>query len=253
MCLLFVRRGVDLRRLESGTVKKTGFILGVGALLLAGVQSAFALLVGISATWDATSASNNHLQDGSIVQVVAYSAANGGSYPGSTTGPTAGDENFVQYGSTSPALADGNPNGHVYLMNTTVASGNQIIYTGTMHDDGTGRMTFQTYVYLDNASAYDHIYIRVFSTTDFPDDGTPVASYWGISAASNITARPGTLGLVWWTNVALPNQDYFEVIPEPGTLGMLGSGAFGVGVAGLWRRGRKKGKTRAGETGVVEP
>lgn len=228
-------------------MKKIGFILGVGALLLSGVQSAFALLVGVSATWD--SASDANLVDGSIVQVIAYSATNGGGYPGGADG----DENFQQYGSTTPVLQNGNQEGHVYIPDSTFASGNQIVYTGKIHVEG-DKATFQTYVYLDNASAYDHIYIRVFSATNFPDDGQAHASWWGISTASNITAGAGTIGLVWWDNtVELSHQDYFEVIPEPGTLGMLGSGAFGVGVAGLWRRGRRKGKARAGETGVVEP
>lgn len=221
-------------------MKRNWLILAVGALLLAGVQSAFALLVEVSATWD--SSTHGNVQNGSIVQVVVYNH----NTPGvNAPDPDHGSANFTQYGTT------GSSSDPVYLPDTT-PDGHQIVSTGHVTQEG-NLYKFQTYVDLPNASAYDRIYIRVFETATFPDNGTPVQSWWGISDVEGINAGPGTIGVVWFDDVQLSNQDWFEVIPEPGTVGLLWSGVFGTGVAGLWRRGRRKGKARAGETGVVEP
>lgn len=242
MCLLFGGKRVEWWRSKSGTVKKYWHILVGIALLLAGVQSASALLVNISATWAPGTA---NLQAGSIVQVVVYNK--------DTSEPASGtwdqmyvdaSQNFSLYGHTPDSENIGST--EVYLPDTVAQDGHVIVATGHIEGNATDGYSFEQYVYLDNSLQYDRIYIRVFSATEF-QQGEPTASYWGISTPQDLASQPGGIAVAWWEDVELPNQNYFEVIPEPGTLGMLWSGALGMGVAGLFGRGRRRGNNRAGK------
>ena len=217
-------------------VKKNIPIIIFLTLLLAGVPSAFALMVGISATWDATTAGDNQLDVGSIVQVVAVRS--GQNAPPDATDP---HYHFQPYGANG------------YLLETTAWSGNDIVYTGHLTSDDNGGLKFQTYVYLDNVNAYDQIYIRVFSATDFAQ-GAATDSFWGVSDVKNIESGPGIVDVLSWTGVSVDTNAAisFEVIPEPGTLGLLWSGMFGIGAAGFSCRVRRKEprfaeKTRGGK------
>lgn len=232
-------------------VKKLVLIPVFLTLLFWGVPSAFALLVGISATWNS---SNDNLYDpdtnpyglreGSIVQVVAVQS---GQNPPTGTDPSA---HFVQYGTTTDtAIQDSN----VYLANTTFVSGNDIVYTGQLTSDGNGGLKFQTYVYLENINSYDTIYLRVFSATNF-QQGVVAASGWGIGSPQQFNPEPGILPVLSWdNNISITSTNYFEVIPEPGTLGLLWSGLFGIGTAGFWRRARRKRSAGADGTGDKVP
>lgn len=225
-------------------VKKYVLIPVLLTLLLAGAQSAFALLVGISATWDATTAGTYGLQEDSIVQIVAiqdWANEPGGDAP---------SYHFQQYGTTSDTTLDDN---RVFLANTTVEPGNDIVYTGQLTSGANGGLQLKTYVYLDNVSSYDRIYIRVFSATEFADDGTAETSAWGVGSVQSFESGPGIVDVLSWQNVALPYTNYFEVIPEPGTLGLLWSGMLGIGAAGLSRRARRKEPACAEKTGDGKP
>lgn len=225
-------------------MKKVVLIPVFLTLLFWGVPSAFALLVGISATWSGTEATKYGLTSDSIVQVVAIQS--GQSYP-SGSGPAA---HFEQYGTTTD---DSNPphTHNVYLGNTTAQAGNDIVYTGTLTPDGNGGYKLQTYVYLDNVNSYDQIYIRVFGQEFKQGEAEPIG--WGVSTAQQINAEPGILPVLSWQNVATTATNYFEVIPEPGTLGLLWSGLFGIGTAGFWRRARRKRSADADGTGDIVP
>jgi hypothetical protein len=226
-------------------VKKYWHIFVGIALLLAGVRSASALLVNISATW---ASGTPYLQNGSIVQVVVYK-----NDPGYQPSQTIASENFDSYGTTGDTTAGSPSDKTVYIPDSTNPnSGNVIVATGIVTGSSEDGFSFEQYVYLDNYSQYDRIYIRVFSATEFSPD-EPLPSYWGISDAKPLVSQPGGIAVAWWDNVTVTNYNYFEVIPEPGTLGMLWSGAFGMGMAGLARRGRRRGNTRDSEMGDGKP
>ena len=81
---------------------------------------------------------------------------------------------------------------------------------------------------------YNTVYIRVFGATDIAQ-GVVTASYWGVSDPHPLqpSYQTDTLPLDNFSGVT--NANYFEVIPEPVTLGL-----FGVGGVALvaWRRRR---------------
>ena len=223
-------------------------------LALAGVREASALLLQISVTWTAEEANAQHLQDGSIVQVVLRQSA------GQTPSNSNPGDNFLVYGTTEdtaglvpqPEPPAPPVPATVYLPNTT-QDGNIIVYTGTVTrkpDDGPA--TFQQWIYISQAEAaqYDTVYLRVFSATTFPEGEDPEPSWWGISQEKDLEFDGAGMGFSYFSSVTLPNRDYFEVIPEPGTLGLLCGGAWGVGLWGWVGRRRRKDAARNGETGV---
>lgn len=228
-------------------MKKNVLIPVLLTLLLAGAPSAFALMVGISATWDSSFAydpdTNPYgLQEGSIVQVVAIQS--GYNEPGGSDAAY----HFEQYGTTSGDLDDN----RVFLADTTKEPGNAIVYTGQLTPTANGGYQLKTYVYLDNVSSYDRIYIRVFSATEF-EEGEVGTSAWGVGTVQTFDSGPGIVDVLSWNNVDLANTNYFEVIPEPGTLGLLWSGMLGIGAAGLCRRARRKEPGCAEKTGDGKP
>lgn len=165
------------------------------------------------------------------MQVVVYSTADNPNPPG----PTAGD-NFVPYGDS-------------FLPDTTApGSGHSIIYTGSLTGNTNDGFRFMTFV--EVPSIYDKVYLRVFDATGW-ELGIPKESAWGISSVNDITDDGAGMGFTWWGNIPLTNMDYFEVIPEPGTMALLGIGA--VGLAGWSRRRKGTRRNQAGETGAEEP
>lgn len=173
-----------------------------------------------------------NLQEGSIIQVIAYKGEGGVS-------PDVVDQFGDAYGhATDTASAEPFDSGHdlgpgdVYLADNT-QEGHTILYTGSVHQYSSWYGLY-TQITVDDYM-YDHVYIRIFGATEFPQ-GTNVASYWGVSTPIKVDPdfQTQTYRLTNPTNL-LEYANWFEVIPEPATLGLLGLGGCALAV---WRRRR---------------
>lgn len=163
-----------------------------------------------------------HLQVGSIVQIIVYDSSLSG-----PPGPDAND-NFDVFGvNPNGVLLDNNvyspytsPEGHVIVGSGTIELG--------AYGDGTGTdwWNFTSVVTIDGP--YDHVYIRVFEVTDFPQ-GEVVLSYWGLSDVVHFDPTPGYVSLPFIDDTVANQQNYFEVIPEPGVSSLLVLGGLGLG------------------------
>ena len=129
---------------------------------------------------------------------------------------------------------EGNPiPSPVYLANTTPQN-HDIVYTGAITDYGTGDYHFYAQVSID-WYLYDRVYIRIFGA-DSIEQGEVTASYWDITGP--IPLNPQYQFQSFETNGFKINQkDFFEVIPEPATLGLLGLGGCALAA---WRRHRPR-------------
>lgn len=200
--------------------------------LLAGAVPARALLVSVEVMWGYPSGISSdtllnnpyHLQVGSIIQFIAFDSTTAATEH-TQTGENAAKDNFLRYGDS-------------YLPDTTVG-GHQIVGTGTVQllSGSTNSGVFGITTWLDVPYPYDRLYVRVFSATNF-DQGNATTSWWGISSASNLTGGAFGTTLTWFDNTELPNQNTFEVIPEPSSLSFLLSGGCGLGVFAFHRRRR---------------
>jgi len=193
------------------------------------------------------SADPYHIQNGSIVQIIGYNSQQTGVH-----GPDDVDNGgMAQYGTVTEWHPVWDPEAEEYvdtpftypvLLPNTVAEGWTILASTHVVDTGTtgagGEEYFTTTVVFDLPYNVDTIFVRIFSNTEFPDDGTAVSGYWGTSEIQNVADFIG-LGFTWFDDIENPNYAYFEVIPEPATTGLL---ACGAGVLALWARRRKKGK-----------
>ena len=225
--------------------KLAGFGIAFLCLLAMPAQ---ALVVTVDLGWGYNSTSDTdlstyNLQEGSIVQVIMYNSANAGP-PGSYAvdnfgilGPHVGaDISAEPYPGTEPAnVPDDNT---VYRPYTTPAN-HVIAYTtqigGPLVDsNANGYDWYNIYAQFEILGTYDRLYIRVFGATEFPQ-GEVVSSYWGLSAVQNGTNVIDT----WYVDIiddTVANRtNYFEVIPEPGSLALMALGAAGL-VAGQRRR-----------------
>ena len=190
---------------------------------------------------------NYNLQVGSIVQVIMYDSS--ATYPANQPPGTSASANFDVYGNYTgdPVSAEPYPGGAAYpgeqniYMPDTTPEGHIIAYTATIQEaayaDGQGDTWYQIYAQFEVLGTYDRLYIRVFGATEFPL-GELVSSYWGIS-----TPQIGTNIIDTWyvgplDEVTATNRNYFEVIPEPGSMALFALGGAGL-LAG--RRRRKQG------------
>jgi len=188
---------------------------------------------------------NYALQEGSIVQVIMYNSAD---YP--STAFQAGNPaaNFTEtIGTYSGAALPGEPNvapwtgspitTDIYDPESTPA-GHLIAYTteiGTpVGGNANGHNWYNIYASFQILGTYDSMYVRVFGMTEFPD-GTVGASYWGISSVLVSGAVLQTWFATFDDVTATNHVNYFEVIPEPGTLSLLAAGGFG-----LWAARRRR-------------
>ena len=178
-----------------------------------------------------------NLQVGSIVQVIMYDEA--------TADPPGidADDNFgLPMGYTSGGDPVYNP--------LSTPDGHMIAYTASIqaapYADGQGDTWYQIYAQFEVIGTYDSLYIRVFEITDFDAlQGNATASYWGLSDVQYSTNIVGMWYVPIIDNTDAPNRNYFEVIPEPGTVGLLALGGVGL-FAGARRR-----RTHRGRTGTV--
>jgi hypothetical protein len=174
--------------------------------------------------------SDYNLQLGSIVQVVMYDSS-----VYSAPGPDA-DDNFNITGD-NPSNPDSLADTTVYDPEST-PTGHLIVYTGNIQAapylDDNGNTWWQVYAQFEIIGTYDALYIRVFEATQW-SDGTPASSYWGLSDVQYGTNLVGTWYVGPLDEVDAPNQNYFEVIPEPGTFALFVLGGAGL-LAGRFRR-----------------
>lgn len=189
-----------------------------------------------------------NLQVGSIVQVIGYKSGEGEVW-NSDVGKQFGDENGHAYGittdtetaaapypnTTPPTNVPGGKD--VWLADNT-QDGHDILYTGAIQNLGSWYGLY-TQITLDSY-LYDTVYIRVFGAKSI-EQGEVTASYWGISNPYTVTPSYATDKLLV-QDLKAGKANYFEVIPEPATLGLLGLG--GIALA-AWRR-RRLARSKAG-------
>ena len=224
-------------------------VVGVALCLLAVPAQATVMIVDIgwgyfgNSDMDNASLIQNYaLQEGSIVQIIMYdssvsgapgpNAANNFDLTGTYVGPGIPGEPNVDPWDEAPS--DNNiydpysaPLGHVIAYTTTIGP--------AIGDNANGYDWYNIYATFQILDSYDSIYIRVFGATDFPSDGEAHASYWGISDVQSGGGGIGTWYVTYNDVTAADHVNYFEVIPEPGSLGL-----FALGGVGLWAARRRR-------------
>jgi PEP-CTERM motif len=185
--------------------------------------------------------SGYNLQEGSIVQVVMFNSATA-SDPGTDT-----DDNFDTFSTYSGADISAEPYpgtepSHVpsdtaIYFPDTVPIGHTLAYStqiGSAIDGGVDGYWYNIYEQFEILGTYDSLYIRVFGATDF-DQGVVISSYWGNSPVEVGEGIVGTWFVDPIDNTVAGHTNYFEVIPEPGTVALLLLGAPAL-LAGYRRR-----------------
>lgn len=229
---------------------KIGLAAAWAALCLLAVPAQAVLMIvnigwGEFANSDMDNASliqNYALQEGSIVQIIMYDSS-ASSAPGANA-----NDNFDLFDTYGGPGIPGDPNVDPYdeapsennvYSPETVPDGHVIAYTTSIGPAIGGNANgydwyniYASFLMLDN---YDSIYIRVFGATDFPHDGVVHASYWGISELGGGEASVGTWYTDFYDVTATEHVNYFEVIPEPGSLSL-----FALGGVGLWAVRRRR-------------
>jgi len=224
------------------------------ALLCLWAVPAQALVVTIDLGWgynagwtddadaEANLLSDYNLQEGSIVQVIMYDS-DSASAPG-----TDADDNFEIWGDYGGADLYAEPydsgaanipgDNTLYNPLSVVPSGHVLAYTteigDSIYDSANNDYWYNIYEQFEILGTYDSLYIRVFGATDFPN-GAVIASYWGLSGVETGTNIIDTWFVDPIDNTVASQTNYFEVIPEPGTVALLLLGAPAL-LAGYRRR-----------------
>ena len=222
----------------------------LGLCLLPLPAQAMVVIVDLGWGWNSaadTDLGNYALQEGSIVQVIMFNSADvdnqnfqsGEAY-----------DNFTIFGGYAGTGIAGEPYAgtepdHVPTDNTvynpySVPEGHEIVYSTEIGNEIGGNVNnvnwYNIYESFTVAGSYDSLYIRVFGTTEF-SDGSAGSSYWGISTVQSNGVVFGTWYATYADVTASNHVNYFEVIPEPGTLTLLM-----LGGAGLWAKCRRRRK-----------
>ena len=228
-------------------------VLVIGILFCLLILPAQALLVTLDMGWgydyggvgtsvDLAAAYN--LQVGSLVQVVMYNSADPG--PGTTaagnfeyySSPYSGDplaaepySSGSQHEPTDTTTYDPytTPDGHVIMAEFAIEQ--------APYADGQGDTWYRVLEQFHVLGDYDRLYVRIFGATEFPPM-VVVASYWGLSEVQSYdnTFSVWNVGIHGeLDNLSATNKNYFEVIPEPGSLALLTLGAVG-----LWAGRRRR-------------
>lgn len=222
-------------------------LLGVLAAPVAAMTVILDIGWGYNAGADMTEAdliANYALQEGSIVQVIMYNSA---VYPSTSFQSGNPAANFDQFGTYGGAAVPGEPNTAPWNGSPATAdvydpesapAGHVIAYTteigAPVGGNANGHDWYNIYASFQILGTYDSMYVRVFGMTEFPD-GTVGASYWGISSVLVSGAVLQTWFATFDDVTATNHVNYFEVIPEPGTLSLLAAGGFG-----LWAARRRR-------------
>lgn len=202
------------------SIKPLLLLLAAMACLAPSMAHGYALNIEVS--WNSAygpgSYTAGNIHPGSIIQIIGYNSSGGALDPANAT-----NGGMTQYGQT---------NGVPILLPNTVPAGSgwEILATTTVQDTGittTNGDWYTANITIDVPNDIDTIFVRVFSNTNFPDNGIPAHGYWGISPTNTVDPTLG-FALTWFDNVAITNEAYFEVIPEPSTLALLGSGLLAI-------------------------
>ena len=212
------------------------------------VSAAEALLVTVDLGWGYNSGgaplSDYNLQVGSVVQIIMYDSTSGAQPPGPTAGgnfqvfdsytgdgiaahPYAGSEPSHVPSDTTTYLPHSMPDGHVLVHQATVQVAPYL--------DDNGDVWYQVFAQFEVLGNYDRLYVRVFGATDLYQQGI-WASYWGISDVQVGTNNVGTWYIGPLDEIVADQNNYFFVIPEPGTMALL---MLGGGVLAGARRRKK--------------
>ena len=222
---------------------------GLLAWLCLATVPAQALVVTVDLGWGWNSTSDTDLgqyalQEGSIVQIVLFNSG---------VSPQPGvdvDDNFDIFGdyTGTPVAGEpyaGNEPDNVPTEGTifdpgTAPDGHVIAYTTQIGPAIGGNANnvnwYNIYAQFQVLGTYDSLYIRVFGADNFPN-GEVMASYWGISTVQSNGGVIGTWYVMYDDVTATNHVNYFEVIPEPGSLAL-----FALGGAGLWAGSRRRPK-----------
>ncbi len=195
-------------------VKSLKALLLFATVALFGVAGWANTTLFVEVSWNSSAPAN--LGPGSIVQIIGRT--HDGVLP-----ENADNGGMQQYGTL-----DGLP----VLLPETVANGWQILETAHIQQAAGGYYSIS--VAIEIPANIESVFVRVFSVTNFPLAPEAYHGYWGISAASNVIDTIGT-GYTWFDDVELTHEAYFEVIPEPATVALIGSGLLAI----AFRRKRK--------------
>lgn len=188
------------------------------------------------------------LQEGSIVQVIMFNSGTA-AQPGIDA-----NDNFTYFGDYTGAGIPGEPYypgadpSHVPTETTiydpnSAPAGHLIAYTTTIGPSTGGNANgynwYNIYAQFQVLGTYDSLYIRVFGATEW-QNGNTVASYWGISSVQSNGGVIGTWYVLYDDVTASNHVNYFEVIPEPGTLSLLALGGAGLCFVQRRRKNRRE-------------
>ena len=163
-------------------------------------STCYGFIVTVDLIWN-NPLSTYNLQEGSIVQIIAYDHRDASRPSNGAINNFNEIENNVFDSSTTPFNHD-------------------IVATSTLDDQ-----TFHISFYLTD-SIYTRIYVRIIESIDSDD----TLSYWGLTSVHNIPQNGHPWSTVWRNEYAeeqdtfAGTNDYFEVIPEPMTIVLVLTG-----------------------------